>query len=229
MKYATGKLTVLAIVLSLVCAMLSACGGQPQQSGSSAAASASSSGQSSVAAASVDVAGWKTLGDVLSVATGNPAAGFDGTTYVAVFEVGDSFVRVLAKMDAAKGEKVFELDSSADDRFKQLADLIGDVEIESAEDITTDRIGQPDLDAYVGKTGQNLIDDGFTFADYYMYGGDETGAMMDKGYFSYGVVFDMQVSESRIGDEGAAIKDATVKSISYMSIANAATDLEQVG
>ena len=47
---------------------------------------------------------------------------------------------------------------------------------------------------------------------------------MGNGCFSYGVTFDAEVAEGT-SDEGAAIKDAAVKTIEFQSISTSAISL----
>ena len=210
--------------------LLAACSGQ-QASSSSASSSSGQSGTSSAvqsassSAAGVDVSGWKTLGDALSAATEKLGSGCDDKTFVGVYKVGDSFVRVVAKMEPGMLDKINALNYEDNDYDEKFAKLAGGLAIESAEDITPGKLSQAELDAYVGKTGQDLMDDGFTFSSYYMFAGDETGATMDKGYFGYGVTFDAKVPENAAEDGGASIKDATVKSIQFTSVADSAFDM----
>ncbi len=232
--------TKLALVVALAMALavvLASCGSSStpslSASGSSQAEStsapASSAGQpgASSAAASTDVSSWKTLGDALAAASGNPGSTFDDNHYVAVYEVGDKLIRVVAKMRPGTYNTISSLDMLADDYSKKLADRAGDLELESAEDITANKLSQNELNAYIGKTGQDLISDGFKFSNYYYYGGNETGAAMDKGYLCYGVTFNVGVSDNQPEDNGAAIKDATIKAIEFMGASDSALNFDQ--
>lgn len=206
---------------------LAACGGQTAQSTSSDVASTAQSSTSATAA--VDVASWKTLGDALAARTGaNNAAGWDENHYICVFDAGNATVRVVAKMAPGMYDKISDLDPTAEDHDQKLNALIGGLELESAEDISADRIPQSELDAYVGKSGQNLMDAGFAFERYYMTGGDQTGASMDKGFFSYSVTFDVTVSEDQAEDEGAAVKDARIAGIECSGTSGVALDPTKV-
>lgn len=233
MKQAGKKMAALVLAATIACMMLVACSGQQTGSSSSASSSAAASSSAeqsaSSTAAGVDISGWKTLGDALAAATGKPGSGGDEKTYVAVFEVGDSFVRVVAKMEPGLYDKIRALDYGSDDYDKKFAELAGGLAIESAEDITSGKLSQDALDAYVGKTGQDLMDDGFEFSSYYMFAGDETGASMDKGFFSYGVTFDAKVPEDKAEDQGASIKDATVKAIQFVGVADSVFDTGSAG
>ena len=220
--------SIAALALAAVLAMpLAACGSGQGSQGDGA--QASSDTPSSTQAASMDVSNWKTLGDALAFkGEGNSTAAWDEGYYAAVFEAGDSIVRVVAKMTPEVYAKIGELDGMDSDYEQKFNETLGALELAIAEDVTAEKIAQSELDAYVGKTGQDLMNDGFLFQNYYMYGGDETGATMDKGNLSYIVDFDATVAEDQIGDEGAAIKGASIKSIEYAGGSNAAVDLQSL-
>ena len=76
----------------------------------------------------------------------------------------------------------------------------------------------------MGKSGQDLVNDGFAFESYWMYGGDETGAVMAKGLLAYNVTFDVSIPDEKADDGGASIMGATIKDVVYAGASNEATD-----
>ena len=153
---------------------------------------------------------------------------WDDNHYVEVFDGGEQTFRVVAKMDADTYKKTNELDASMEDYEEQFAEAVAGLELESAEDLTGDKLSQEEIDALIGKTGQDLLDAGFTFESYYMYGGDETGVTMAKGYLAYNVTFDVNVPEDKTEDEGASIKDATITEIEFAGGSESAVDPAKV-
>lgn len=216
-----------ALALTLVAMPLAACDGQASQGGEG-----EPTGTEQTQASNMDISSWKTLGDALAFDTEDrSAASWDEEHYVTVFDTADgSVVRVVAKMNTDTYNKHAELDTTDDDYDEQFLKVMGGLELESAEDITDQKISQTELDAYVGKTGQDLANDGFKFQNYWMYGGDETGASMAKGFFDYNVTFDVTVTEdeSESDETGAAVMGATIVSMEYSGASNAAVDPEGV-
>ena len=212
---ATRKATVAALTLALCAAPLAACGGQ---SSSSEAAPAATS------QAAADPSSWKTLGDALATQTSAMAAGWNDDWYVCVFGAGDSFFRVVAKMDAESSKKLDDVSASDDDYDEKLLAAIGGLELTDVEDVTSEYVAQSDLDKLVGKTGKELVDEGWSFAGYFMYGGEQTGATFEKGPFSYSFTFDVETPESKTEDGGASIMDAKLVSAEFQSAADSATD-----
>ena len=216
------KTTIAAMIaIALSAAPLAACGGQTSQDATDDAAVQSQ-------ASAVDVSSWKTLGDALAYDAGeNSSAGWDEEHYIAVFTTTDgSVVRVVAKMDEDTYDEHAALDMSDDDYQEKFLEVMGDLELESAEDLTGQRLTQDEMDAYVGKTGQDLVGDGFVFESYWMYGGEETGATMAKGPLAYNVTFDVTVPEDEADsdEDGSAVMGAAVVSMEFAGASNAATD-----
>lgn len=227
MKQTAKKVAALAFTMMLACMLLTACG-QQESSSSSPSSSSSSSSSSSAAeqtetqAASLDVSGLKTLGDVLAVSSYCQGMAYGEESFGGVYQIGDSSVRVTAKMTPELYEQTNALDYNDKDYDKKLSELMSGLELESVEDITAGKIPQETLDTYVGKTGKDMVNDGFAFATYFMYGEDETGVAMTNGYYSYDVIFDAKVTEDDTNDEGASIMDATIKSVEQMGFSAAA-------
>lgn len=217
-------IATMALALSLVMP-LAACGGQASQGGSG-----DTDEQTSVQAGIIDVTTWKTLGDALAVkdADGFSSSAWDENHFVEVFEGGEQTFRVIAKMDADAYKKANELDASMEDYEEKFTEAVSGLELESAEDLTGDKLSQEDMDAYVGKTGQDLLDAGFTFESYYMYGGDETGATMSSGYLAYDVTFDVSIDDDQSEDEGESIKAAKITAVEYFGGSDSAVDPTKV-
>ena len=218
------KLGTLVFCMVLVLGLLSACGGQQT-------ASESSSGADAAAISTVDASSWKTLGDALAAKTEDVSSGWDDEYYIVAFKSGDSLFRVVAKSEEGIQDKTSELDFLADDYDDKLLEVIGGLEIVSVEDLTAEVPTQEQLDAMVGKTGQELIDDGWAFQSYFMTGGDETGATFTKGMIACNVTFGAKVStEAADSDEiGDLLKDAKVILAESAGVSEDATDPTKVG
>ena len=217
------KLATLAFGMVLALGLLSACGGQQT-------ASESDSGAGATTASAVDTSNWKTLGDALAVKTEDVASGWDDTYYIVAFKAGDSLFRVVAKSEDGIQAKTSELDFSADDYEAKLLEIIGGLEIVSVDDLTAEVPTQEQLDAMVGKTTQELTDDGWAFQSYFMTDGEETGAIFTKGYVACNLTFDTKVS-SDVADSdesGANLKGAKVTAAENAGVSEDSTDPTKV-
>lgn len=217
MKSSTKILAALALVLALALVPLAACGGQTADNGDATG--------TEDAATAVDISGWKILADAYAATEESKASGYDDTYYVTVLAGNDRYYRVVAEADTAVLDQTNELDFFAEDYNEQYNAIVGALNIISAEDITDQLIAENDP-AYVGKTGQELIDAGFVFVGYMGYGGDETYGTFDKDSFEYEITFGVSISDDT--DEGAAIMDVPSTAIQMVSASDAATNPELV-
>lgn len=218
---AIGKAALTAsLVFGLGVLPLAGCASKPADEAEPDATS-----QPAVEAAPVDTTSWKTLGDALASRTGNLSYGYDDDYFVAIFDAGDSIIRTVSKMELSIRDEFGELDFEDPDYEAKETAILADLELISAEDITSEVLSQEELDSYVGKTGQDMYDAGFVFSYYSMYGGEQTSASIDYGYFSYDVTFDTSIDESQSEDEGASLKDAKVVEVqSFKNLSNMSLD-----
>lgn len=226
-KHIGKAVAVIALAICLGTLPLAACSSSSGSSTSSDAASgvATSSG----ATDGVDVSSWKTLGDALANQTKLLAATNDDSHYMIIFNIGDATIRAMAKVKPGDTDKLADLDFFNPGDAEKIVKAISGFELVSAEDITDGLLSQEEVNAYVGKTGQDLFDDGFMFESYFMYGGDETGAEISRGYYSYNFTFDTHIDEDATEDNGEAVKTATIIEAQSMgNISNAALDLSLV-
>ena len=217
-----GIALAVALAMSLCAFPLAACSGS-SDSGSSKSQDQS---QSSSAEATIANPDWKTLGDALADQTGLLASGNNDSSYVIVFTADDGTYRAVAKMQPDTAKKLEGLDIFNPEDTQKIIDAVRGLELISAEEISGDLLSQEEVDSYVGKTGQDLIDDGLTFDRYFMSGGDQTGASFSRGYHNYEFTFDAEVAEDAPEDGGAAIMSAKiVEAQSFGNLSNAVFDL----
>ena len=227
---ATNKAVIAALCLALTAMPLAACSGQSATTGADAAGStAQASASSVVQTAALDTSSWKTMGDALAAQTNELSAGWDDDYYVCVFKAGDSVVRVVAKMTPDAKANIDAVDWSKDDASEKTEEALSPLELVSAEDLTSQLISQDELNKLVGKTGQELVNEGWTFQNYYMYGGEQTGATFVKEDLAYSFIFDVSISEDAAEDEGAAMMSAKLAEAEFQNAADAATDPSKVG
>lgn len=89
-------------------------------------------------------------------------------------------------------------------------------------------MSQQEMDALVGKTGQELLDMGFLSAGSYGFAEDFSWAELSRGAFSYEVFFNERVKEQKEDyDVEETIRDMTVSSFSFSgALSDAASDKE---
>jgi hypothetical protein len=205
-----------AVTLALAATPLTACSsGQPTK--------ASSSSESTAQMATTDSSSWKRVSDV-PILDSAYSWGYDDTHFVCVLEADGTYYRIIVKLDDEANKRIEEIIWDEGDVEKQTLDAIADLPLERVEDLSVDMLSPEELDALVGKTGQELVDAGFVFESYFMYGGQETGATFDKGSLAYAFTFDTSVAEDAVEDGGQSVMGAHVVSAEASGAANSATD-----
>lgn len=177
-------------------------------------------------AAATDVFACKTVGDVLAL--GEPASYQSACyedKYVYAFERDGMYYRVIAALPEGTFDKIMNLeyDETYDEKYNA---IISPLVITKVEDLTELMLPQTELDALVGKTGEELLADGW-----YIHSGynlDTAEFYMAKGVFEYVVTFDATFPpDSNTDDFNAeeAITPLAVKSVVFFGLGEA-TDVE---
>ena len=207
-------IAAMALAAALACSMLAGCGSQDKgETNTSNTGNTSNAveNQASETEEAIDVSSMTTFKDIYAVADDMVASMNDDKHFTAMFKTGDDkYIFAIAELDKDTKAKLDALDISASDYEKKAKEARSELKIETVEDVTGDRLDDEELAGYVGKTGKDLIDDGFTFSSYDMYGGEQTGGNFEKGYFAYEFVFDVSTPESSIEDEGKSVMDAKI-------------------
>lgn len=175
---------------------------------------------------------WKTLGDAFAAAEADPSCGYDEHAYVAVVPAGGRNVYVAARMTTEAYGATDKIQFTDADAIDGIETALSGLEITKVEDITDKVVPQADLEKLVGKSGKDLMSDGYRFVSYSSYGGDSTTATFDKGYYGYEITFSKKLTEGANldGDEGAAVRDATITGVrSDKNLSLAALDPTKAG
>ncbi len=224
MKSITRMFVVSALSLSLLAAPLAGCAGQ-QGAGSQAADSqAAATDSSAEPTAAVDTSSLKTMADVMAIEHDSHTLLCNQSTLIYAINTQTAPVRAVAKITPELYEQLGALEREDENYDEQLTALIGPLELAQVDNLAAGIPAQEELDKYVGKTGQDLLNDGFSFY-YLMNYGDETGAevALEQGDYAYWVTFAESLPSDTEGSE-EVVKNLTVKSISYYELSGAATD-----
>lgn len=166
----------------------------------------------------------KTLGDAFKY-TDEAYYGFGYEYFVYVFkesEDGD-FYRAIAEFSEELYEKSEEIDFDDEKREEKIHELYKDVPVFKVENLSAGIPSQKELDKYIGKTGADLLNEGFITSGYAL--GDESSDFwMSKGVYTYAVTFDIVLNSEGDFNEEEVIKDAKILSVKYEMLSSAATD-----
>ena len=155
---------------------------------------------------------FKTLGDVFPyVPDGAPL--FENVC-ICVFEKEGTFYRVEADVPAEIIEKIDALyDSESYD--SQVKELLKDLPVKQTIDLSAFLLKEGELEALVGKTGQELTDMGFVPADEYEFSDTVTEIHLYRNAFEYVVSFAETVSPQRAPNLEEVMAPLTVKHAAF--------------
>ena len=204
------KIITIMLVLMMAVIGLAACG------------SSDGGGSDSGAPASIDSV--KTIGDVIALESDETQSAVYDNKVVYAFKLGDTYYRARATLSDEEQQAYFDIEFDDPDYEEKQNAIVSPLAIDEIENLSEQIPGQDELDAYVGKTGQELMDAGWNFTGHNL---EDMEFWMDYGPFEYTVVFDGEVAEADyenfMDEEGT--KDMTVKSVVYNGLGDA-TNIE---
>lgn len=167
----------------------------------------------------VDLEAAETMGELMGLP--DYGTGFNDTRFVYVFEQDGNYYRAFADLSPELSQALFDLDFSDEEYEAKRAELVASLPIAALEDLTAMTPTQEELDQLIGKTGGDLVDDGWTGSGYNL---DEGIFYMDYGPFAYEVAFEEAMPDRDVLDEDQdqAIRDLTVKSVTCTGLGDAA-------
>ena len=111
------------------------------------------------------LADLKTVGDLFKNVAEQQSMTMDGI-YVYAFELGGSYYRAVAEMPTETFDAYMALDFSDEQYDEKVQALLGDLAVTRIEDLNQAVPTQEQLDALVGKTFGELLEDGWMFDGY---------------------------------------------------------------
>ena len=195
-------------LLILLCAVLLLCGCAEQ-----------TAVQPDTAADSEPIA---TLGSVLGKGAEIYASAYNEDHYVCVFGKDGAMLRTVARLTPEAYQALRGGSESAE--------LLAAMETESVEDLTAAMPRQAELDRLVGKTGGELLDDGWEIVGHTIYNDfmSSTVFYLVKGYYSYSVQFDEAVNVDENFSEADAMRPLTIASVTCDGVSEHCVDLNDL-
>ena len=138
--------------------------------------------------------------------------------YACVIDVDGTLYRLAADLPEDVSKQIWSIDFEDEDRDEKVNELLKPLEITRKDNFSELIIPQEELDKLVGKTGQDLLDDGWYSGGYSSL--EDMEFWMYKDPFMYTVVFDGTAEPAEDGDDNEMIKNLKVKSITYTSLGN---------
>ncbi len=208
MKKAIAFITVVVLALSL----LAACGGNAPAKTDAAS----------------DASSVKTIGEALALADeGSEQYSLYDNYFVCVFEKDGKSIRLTAALTGEQSDALWALDVVDDDYETKLRELVSGLAVIKSEDLSALKLRDDELQALIGKTGGDLIDDGWTSGSgCNLY---EMEFYLEYPPYSYVVKFesDEPIEDADIEDELEAIRPLKIVSVRFDGLGQSATDLPE--
>ena len=156
----------------------------------------------------------KVVGDIYNLIDEDDERGssLGNNHYVLVFEFNGNTYRIWTNVSDEIMRKYFDIDFFAEDRVEQERALLKDLPIEELSNLSEKIPSQDEVNKYVGKTGQELIDMGFSCNGFSLW--DGTVFYLSFGDYDYEAVMNEKMDDY---DEDAGYDELlaplTVKSI----------------
>ena len=203
----------LFLTLILMISVLAGCGqtGEESSGGTDGAAGEPVSGTAAIESLA-------TIGDAMALegAEFRQSSGQDNR-FTYVFGLEGTYYRVMAPMTDEEFQAFMDLEFDDPDYDAKLEKVIGPLKIDMWENLNDMIPPQEELDQWVGKTGQELFDAGWTNSGWNL---DDMEFWMDYGPFMYTVVMDGTVENVEDFDE-EDIAPLVVKSVTYNDLGDA--------
>ena len=119
-------------------------------------------------------------------------------------------------------EKIEKLDVTYDDYDLEMEKLVAPLKIGKAEDLSEQMLSPEEINALTGKTGEELLNDGWTITGYDL---DQVMFLMTKDVFEYQVFFEGAVENSEGFNENEAVKALVVREVQLEGFGDA-TNIE---
>ena len=179
----------------------------------------------SVADSAQEAGEFTTMGDAFAYESDNIS--YSDEYYVYVFEKDGVIYRAIAELPADVSETIWAIDFFDENRDAMILEAVSPLPIMRLDNLTELIPPQEELDALVGKTGQELKDDGWSISSWDL---DSLEFGMYHGPFAFTVLMegDFTPNENYDFDEDADFAPLTVKSVTYDGIGDASDVLDEL-
>ena len=169
---------------------------------------------------------WKTISDIQKVEGlyENEKAHFENL-FVYAFTVDGVIYRAVVNLTQEQSDALWALDIFDENYDQKEAEIVGSIPISQLDNMTERIPSQSDLDAWIGKTGEDMLKEGGRVSGWLTY---EKQFYVDLGFFEYLVTVDgdLQIDENGESEGEELFSPMVITKVEYYTLANAAWDLE---
>ena len=150
-----------------------------------------------------------------------------GKAYVLVFEKDGVYWRVIAELTKEQHDALFALDILDEDHENKEKEIISPLKVTKCENLNEKKLSDDEMASLVGKTGADLLSDGWTSGMGYNL--DDMEFYWEYAPFEYIVTFEKQeeLENTDDFDEEAAVASLKVVSVAFTGLGDSATDLPE--
>ena len=214
------RIIVCAVSVFLVLCLFAACGNKQEPE--------TPTKSDSVPAPAADSLAATTIGEALALAEeGTQVSATYDNAYVCVVEANGAYWRLTAELTAEQHDALAGLDIFDENYEEKENELISPLEITKYENLNKQLLSEEDMAALAGKTGADLLNDGWTTGMGYDL--DSMEFYWEYGPFEYTVTFEKNetLENSDDFDVEAAVAGLKVVSVAFSSLGNSCTDLPE--
>ncbi len=210
------KIALLIVTGLLGAALLTGCGAKKDTSSETATAadtsSANSAGQSKETP--------ETFGDIYNTPgyTENGSSCYDNK-FILAYEADGIYYRAIADLTDEQSKTINDAYGTEDFDVKIKA-ATESLKVSSFENLSDTIPSQEEMDKWIGMTGEELLDDGWTVWGYDL---ENMEFNMGKGAFIYIITFDGSISEFSDENEYPELKPCKVTSVKFDGLGEATT------
>ena len=164
----------------------------------------------------VDLDSVTTVGELF----GLPDVGYGVSedTFIYAFEQDGNTYRAICDVPEDISQAVFAIDLDDPDQDEKQNELLAPLPVKVIENLTEGIPTQEEAEQYIGKTGQELIDDGWTV---HFYNLEEMKFGMTHGIYSYDITFEGEIENPDNFNEDTDMGGLTVSAITCDGIGDA--------
>ena len=168
----------------------------------------------------------KTIGDVIALDKADNQREVGSGRVVCAFKYGDTYYRVRADIPEDAEKAYFDVDIMEEGYEDKQNEILAPLEINGFENLSEQILTQDELEALKGKTGQELVVEGWTYDGSFFLG--DMQFRMSYGPFVYTVEFDGSADgqDAESFDAEAGTKDMKVRSAEFSSLGLNATSID---
>ena len=164
----------------------------------------------------VDLDKVTTLGELLGLM--DIGYSLFGSTYIYAFEQDGNTYRALCDVTEETSQAIFDLDFNDPDYNAKERELLSPLPVKSIENLTEGIPSQEEADQYIGKTGQELIDEGWSV---WYTNLEEMEFGMNHGVYGFTIQFDGEIPDPDNFNEETDMAGLTVRSITCDGVSDA--------